>query len=230
MLQVVPCAQCLFSSRHFLFGLLSACTRAFHNATDRSRLPSRFTTSSSMQRNHHSSSRTLIQPRRVDPKSRPRRKTGAGPGKNALEPSAPGNAVRARERLTCLLKRKNNVIVPIMQLVLTLWSHLSHVMEGQRMHAGWRPRTTRGEGGIFAWLRPRATRSFCFGKRTQNHGRPSVALRVPLPRSRRFGLRNSLRSDSPRPHIEFGTWAQPRLEAPRIWRHGMARYNCKTYE
>ena len=28
-------------------------------------------------------------------------------------------------------------------------------------------------------------RSFCFGKRTQNHGRPGVALRVPLPQSRR---------------------------------------------
>jgi hypothetical protein len=33
----------------------------------------------------------------------------------------------------------------------------------------------------FAGFRPRATRSFCFGKRTQNHGRPGVALRVPLP-------------------------------------------------
>ena len=42
------------------------------------------------------------------------------------------------------------------------------------------------------------------------------------PRSRLFGLRNSLRSDSPRPHIEFGTGAKPRLEAPWKWRHGMA--------
>ena len=30
----------------------------------------------------------------------------------------------------------------------------------------------------------------------------------------RFGLRNSLRSDSPRPHIEFGAGAQPRPQAP----------------
>ncbi len=29
-----------------------------------------------------------------------------------------------------------------------------------------------------------------------------------------LGLRNSLRSDSPRPYISFGTGAQPRLEAP----------------
>ena len=34
------------------------------------------------------------------------------------------------------------------------------------------------------------------------------------PGPERFGLRNSLRSDSPRPYIEFGTGAQPRLEAP----------------
>ena len=44
-----------------------------------------------------------------------------------------------------------------------------------------------------AGCRPRATRSFCFGKRTQNHWRPGVALRVPAPRSRWCGLRNSLR-------------------------------------
>ena len=53
--------------------------------------------------------------------------------------------------------------------------------------------------GKNAGFRPPAPRSFCFGKRTQNHGRPGVALRVPLPQSRRLGLRNSLRSDSPRP-------------------------------
>ena len=33
--------------------------------------------------------------------------------------------------------------------------------------------------------------------------RPGVALRGPLPQSRILGLRNSLRSDSPRPHIGF---------------------------
>ena len=62
-----------------------------------------------------------------------------------------------------------------------------------------------GEGicVFHAGFRPRTTRSFCFGKRPQNHWRPDVALRVPAPQSRLFGLRNSLRSDSPRPHIEF---------------------------
>ena len=71
--------------------------------------------------------------------------------------------------------------------------------------------------------RPRPARSFCFGKRTQNPGRPGAALRVPLPQSRNLGLRNSLRSNSPRPQIKFGTAAQPRLQAPWKWRHGMAR-------
>ena len=33
------------------------------------------------------------------------------------------------------------------------------------------------------------------------------------PGPERFGLRNSLRSDSPRLHIEFGTGAQPRPQA-----------------
>ena len=44
-------------------------------------------------------------------------------------------------------------------------------------------------GVIFAGFRPRTTRSFCFGKRTQNHGRRGVALRGPLPRSRMLGGR-----------------------------------------
>ena len=77
---------------------------------------------------------------------------------------------------------------------------------------GGSPPHAEGEG--FAGVRPRTARSFCFGKRTQNHGRPGVALRVPLPQSRLLGLRNSLRSNSPRPHIEFGTGAQPRPQAP----------------
>ena len=68
-------------------------------------------------------------------------------------------------------------------------------------------------GPIVAGLRP-PPRSFCFGKRTQTHGRPGGGIRGPLPRSRWFGLRNSLRSDSPRPHIGFGTGAQPRPQAP----------------
>ena len=66
-----------------------------------------------------------------------------------------------------------------------------------------------------AGFRPRATRSFCFGKRTQNHWRPGVAPRVPLPQSRFLGLRNSLRSDSPRPQNRgCGPGAQPRPQAP----------------
>ena len=32
--------------------------------------------------------------------------------------------------------------------------------------------------------------------------------------SRLLGLRNSLRSDSPRPQLDFGTGAQPRPQAP----------------
>ena len=47
--------------------------------------------------------------------------------------------------------------------------------------AGFRPRATR-------FLRQAQDRLFCFGKRTQNHLRPGVALRVPLPRPRLFGL------------------------------------------
>ena len=72
--------------------------------------------------------------------------------------------------------------------------------------AGFRPRTTR-------FLRQAQDRLFCFCKRTQNHWRPCVALRVPLPQSRLLGLRNSLRSDSPRPQRRCGTGAQPRPQA-----------------
>ena len=46
---------------------------------------------------------------------------------------------------------------------------------------------------------------------------------VPLPRSRLLGLRNSLRSDSPRPQTRVGTGAQPRPQAPWKWRHEMPR-------
>ena len=53
---------------------------------------------------------------------------------------------------------------------------------GGEILAGLRPRATRGN---FAGSRPRTPRSFCFGKRTQNQGRPGVALLVPLPRSRK---------------------------------------------
>ena len=52
---------------------------------------------------------------------------------------------------------------------------------------------------MLAGCRPRAPRSFCFGKRTQNHWRPCVALRVPLPRSRKVRAAElaSLRQSSP---------------------------------
>ena len=54
---------------------------------------------------------------------------------------------------------------------------------------------------------------------------------VPLPRSRLLGLRNSLRSDSPRPHIEFGTGAQPRPQAPCLDRHGgLSLHKTKTLD
>ena len=73
----------------------------------------------------------------------------------------------------------------------------------------------------YVGFRPHTTRSFCFGKRTQNHWRPGVALRVPLPQSRLLGLRNSLRSDSPHPQIDFA--GPGRSHARR--RHLVARYD-----
>ena len=68
--------------------------------------------------------------------------------------------------------------------------------KGEGGFAGFRPRTTRGR---IAGCRPRTARSFCFGKRTQNHWRPGVALRVPLPRSRKVWAAElaSLRQSSP---------------------------------
>jgi len=51
---------------------------------------------------------------------------------------------------------------------------------------------------------PPPTRSFCFGKRTQNHFRPCAALRVPPPPLRIRWLRNSLRSNSPRLKVDSG--------------------------
>ena len=56
------------------------------------------------------------------------------------------------------------------------------------------------EGGeVLAGFRPRTPRSFCFGKRTQNHGRPGAALRVPLPQSRKVWAAElaSLKQSSP---------------------------------
>ena len=61
------------------------------------------------------------------------------------------------------------------------------------------PRRRSGIQGLFFFLRGSAPtrrgsfdyaqdRLFCFGKRTQNHWRPGVALRVSWPQSRLLGL------------------------------------------
>ena len=66
--------------------------------------------------------------------------------------------------------------------------------------AGFRPRTARGNAlRGFAPARFLRSRSFCFGKRIQNHGRPGAALRVPLPQSRmvRAAELASLKQSSP---------------------------------
>ena len=80
----------------------------------------------------------------------------------------------------------------------------------------WSPDRVGDDRALLAGVRPRTTRSFCFGKRTQNHGRPGVALRVPLPRSRRLGLRNSLRSDSPRPTNRVRDWGAATPAGPEV--------------
>ena len=59
---------------------------------------------------------------------------------------------------------------------------MSGMTEGREVLAGFRPRTT---GGGFCGVA--APRAFCFGKRTQNQGRPGVALWMPLPRSQLLG-------------------------------------------
>ena len=80
---------------------------------------------------------------------------------------------------------------------------------------------------MLAGFRPRTPRSFCFGKRTQNHGRPGVALRGPLPRSRKVRAAElaSLKQSSPPYQIRDRGAASP--AGALGWRHGMARYNCK---
>ena len=66
-------------------------------------------------------------------------------------------------------------------------------------------------------------RLFCFGKRTQNHGRPGAALRVPLPRSRKVWAAElaSLKQSSPPYRIRDRGAAAP--AGALRWRHGMAR-------
>ncbi len=54
-----------------------------------------------------------------------------------------------------------------------------------------------------AGFRPRTTRSFCFGKRTQNHFRPCAASSRSLRhRTESRWLGNSLRSNSPRREVD----------------------------
>ncbi len=73
--------------------------------------------------------------------------------------------------------------------------------------AGFRPRTTR-------FLRLGSGPAFCFGKRTQSHFRLCASLRGFSPPYRITWLRNSLRSDSARRMVGFGTAARP---YPRGW-------------
>ena len=76
---------------------------------------------------------------------------------------------------------------------------------------------------MLAGFRPRTPRSFCFGKRTQNHGRPGVARWVPLPRSRKIWAAElaALRQSSPPYQIRDRGAASP--AGALTWRHGMAR-------
>ena len=46
---------------------------------------------------------------------------------------------------------------------------------------------------------------------------------VPLPQARLLGLRNSLRSDSPRPSTRSRDWGAASPAGAMRWRHGMAR-------
>ena len=73
---------------------------------------------------------------------------------------------------------------------------------------------------FYAGFRPRTTKFFCFGKRTQNHWRPGVSLRVPWPQSRLRGLRNFLRQAQDR------RFAQTVL-APKIEVSGLGRSHAR---
>ena len=74
-----------------------------------------------------------------------------------------------------------------------------------------------------AGFRPRTARSFCFGKRTQNHWRPGVALRVPLPRSRKVWAAElaSLKQSSPPTRVR--DWGAAAPAGAGEWRHEVAR-------
>ena len=71
--------------------------------------------------------------------------------------------------------------------------------------------------GSFALLR---TGSFVSAKGSKTRGARARPFGCLCLCPEWFGLRNSLRSNSPRLQLEFGTAAQPRLQAPSTWRHG----------
>ena len=76
----------------------------------------------------------------------------------------------------------------------------------------------KGNRNLFLFLcrgSSRWPRSFCFGKRTQNHSRPAVALWVPCAVCHLRRLRNSLRSNSARRNSGAGCSARPRPQAQR---------------
>ena len=72
--------------------------------------------------------------------------------------------------------------------------------------------------GSFALLR---TGSFVSAKGSKTMGAQARPFGCLCHSPEWFGLRNSLRSNSPRLSTrKFGTAAQPRLQAPSTWRHG----------
>ena len=77
--------------------------------------------------------------------------------------------------------------------------------------AGFRPRTPRGRMRGFG---PARRDPFVSAKGPKTIGARARPFGCLCPSPERFGLRNSLRSDSPRPQLDFGTGAQPRPQAP----------------
>ena len=78
--------------------------------------------------------------------------------------------------------------------------------------------SAKGPKTMGAQARPHKWRSVVIPSETRNQLFQAKLLIESL-----RGSGQALRSNSPRPHIRFGTAAQPRLQAPWKWRHGMAR-------
>ena len=72
---------------------------------------------------------------------------------------------------------------------------------------------TRANGRAWGFA-PTRRGPFVSAKGPKTIGARAWPQGVPLPQSRLLGLRNSLRSDSPRLQPGFGTEAQPRPKAP----------------